>query len=167
MAKNLKIKKALLLLSFLSSILLATSVQTNKIWETSHSLWTHTLIKGGNARAYISYAVGVVPSNNLALKKKYILKALEKDPDYTFANMLYGKMLVQNNKVDKGIAFLKHAVKVKPNSSSANYYLSKGYMAKGDLKSALKNAKRARDLAKSSKDYKKWYNSLETKLNSN
>ena len=162
--KILKPKNALLLLLLLSSILLKTSIQTNKVWKTPKSLWTHTLNRGGNARAYVSFALGVIPNNKAKLKEKYILKALEKDPSYYFASMLYGKMLIQDNKIEKGLEYLKNAVRIRPSSSNAHHYLSRGYEANGDLESALKSAKTARTLAPSSKQYIKIYNDLKTKL---
>ncbi len=165
--KILKPKNTLLILLLLSSILLKTSIQTNKVWKTPQSLWTHTLNHGGNSRAYLSFAVGVIPNNRLDLKEKYFLKALEKDPSYIFASMLYGKMLVQDNRIDKGLIHLKKAVKTKPNSSSAHFYLSKGLEAKGDLKSALRSAKMAKTLAPSSEDYSKAYENLKAKLKKN
>ncbi len=78
--------------------------------------------------------------------------------------MLYGKMLIQDNKIEEGLAHLKEAVKTKPSSSNAHHYLSIGLEVKGDLRLALESAKIAKGLAPSSKTYINVYDSLKAKL---
>jgi arylsulfatase A-like enzyme/Flp pilus assembly protein TadD len=74
-------------------------------------------------------------------------KALEIDPDHFDANLTYGKLLLMQGHPELAITSLSHAVKVKPASAEAHFFLGQGYQKLGDTESANREREIVRDLS--------------------
>jgi choline-sulfatase len=63
-------------------------------------------------------------------------KALEIDPDHFDANLTYGKLLLMQGRPDAALPRLEHAIRVKPGSAEAHFFLAEGYQKLGETENA-------------------------------
>lgn len=115
-------------------------------------------IEPQNAEAYFWRARAFIRLGQFDNAIADLNEVVDIDPDYSPAYDNLGWLLMRRNKYNESLIHLDKSIELKPDNGWTHYMRSRIYFKKGDLKSALKNAKTAckldyKDACRDAKSY--------------
>lgn len=100
----------------------ASSVMLNRTWLTDTTLWAYSVEHGGGALAHHNLGMATA---DLARRRTLLEQALKIGPNYILAMINLGRVLVVQNEVSRGLAYLDGAVRMDPNNAQSRYWYAR------------------------------------------
>lgn len=85
-------------------------------WQNAYRIARTIFTEKKELAHYSTYLGSMIMKNDVNTAKKYITKGIKEDISY--ANFLYGKILIDEEKTDRGISYLKKSISQEPEKAS-------------------------------------------------
>ena len=111
------------------------SIALNRNWKTAESLWTHSVIHGGDAIAHMNLALSI-PNRSDPRVRHHLEEALRLNPAYVLAHSNLCLLQIDVGEADAGIGRCEYAVSLAPGWAQTHYWLASGYRRIGRMADA-------------------------------
>lgn len=134
----------------LLAYLVATALYVNTTWRTEKSAWGHSVKYGGDALAYLNYALCM---DDVSERLRLLEEALRLSPGYVVARVNYGLALMDAGQTGRGLAEVEKAVATAPNWPQPRAWLAEAYSRLGRYKDAARESAHAARLEPRNADF--------------
>jgi len=116
------------------------SIQRNKVWANTITLWTDSLTKQPNNRtAHLNLGQALAELGRIEEATDHFRQALQLSPNYAEAHNNMGNALVQQGRLDLAVSHFYEALRILPNFAEAHNNLAVALARQGRFEQATKH----------------------------
>ena len=128
------------------------SIALNRNWRSAESLWTHSVIHGGDAVAHMNLALSI-PNRGDPRVRQHLEEALRINPAYVLAHSNLCLWQIDTGETEAGIQRCEYAVSLAPGWAQTHFWLASGYRRIGRMADAAAASARAARLDPANIEY--------------